>query len=64
MNNVEKIQKVIDYQLDYEYDFFGFKTLERLYLTKSSSGKVIERPQAMFMRVALGIHYEDLESAF
>ncbi len=44
-------------------DFFGFKTLEKSYLLKIH-GKVVERPQYMLMRVSIGIHKSDLESAF
>jgi ribonucleoside-diphosphate reductase alpha chain len=46
---------------DYNYDYFGFKTLDRSYLLKIN-GKVVERPQHMLMRVAVGIHLNDLES--
>lgn len=45
------------------FDYFGFKTLERSYLLKMD-GIISERPQHLFMRVALGIHGEDLDSAF
>lgn len=48
---------------DYNYDYFGFKTLEKSYL-KRINGEVVERPQHMLMRVSLGIHGEDLENAF
>ncbi len=57
------IEGKIDYQRDYSYDFFGFKTLERSYLLKEN-GVIAERPQDMLMRVSLGIHGEDLEQAF
>lgn len=63
MKNSEAIEKVINYERDFNYDFFGFKTLERSYLLKIH-GKIAERPQDMLMRVSLGIHKEDLESAF
>lgn len=53
--NKEKIEAAIDYQRDFTYDYFGFKTLERSYLLKID-GKVAERPQHMIMRVAIGIH--------
>ncbi len=56
-----QLDEAIDYSRDYEYDFFGFKTLERSYLMRLD-GKVIERPQHMLMRVAVGIHGEDLDS--
>jgi ribonucleoside-diphosphate reductase alpha chain len=48
-------EKMIDYSRDYIFDYFGFKTLERAYLLKKS-GKVIERPQHMWMRVAIQLH--------
>merc|ERR1719232_1715678 len=47
---------------DFNYDFFGIKTLERAYLLKIN-GKIAERPQHMLMRVSVGIHQEDLEAA-
>jgi ribonucleoside-diphosphate reductase alpha chain len=58
--NIEKIQAALDYERDFGYDFFGFKTLERSYLTKINN-QVIERPQHMIMRVAVGIHGDNLE---
>ena len=57
-----RLDDVIDYNRDFDYDYFGFKTLERSYLIKLD-GKVVERPQHMLMRVAVGIHKEDLDSA-
>lgn len=63
MKNAEAIEKVINYERDFNYDFFGFKTLERSYLLKIH-GKIVERPQDMLMRVSIGIHKEDLEAAF
>jgi ribonucleotide reductase alpha subunit len=61
--NADKINAKIDYSRDFNYDFFGFKTLERSYLLKVD-GKIVERPQHMLMRCSLGIHLDDLESAF
>ncbi len=52
----------IIYDRDFEYDYFGFKTLERSYLLKTD-GQIAERPQHMLMRVAVGIHKKDIESA-
>ena len=53
----EKIDAAIDYDRDYQFDYFGFKTLERSYLLRYPEGrKIVERPQHMFMRVALGVH--------
>nr|WKN37461.1 ribonucleoside-diphosphate reductase subunit alpha [Tunicatimonas sp. TK19036] len=56
------LDSTIIYSRDYTYDYFGFKTLERSYLIKLD-GKVVERPQHMLMRVAVGIHGEDIEAA-
>ena len=56
------LDSTIIYDRDYSYDYFGFKTLERSYLMKID-GKVIERPQHMLMRVAIGIHMDDIEAA-
>lgn len=60
------IQNEFNFDSDYRFDYFGFKTLEKSYLMKINNPKsqIIERPQHLFMRVALGIHGEDLESAF
>jgi ribonucleoside-diphosphate reductase alpha subunit len=60
--NKDKLNSVINYDRDFKLDFFGFKTLERSYLLKMDN-KTIERPQHMFMRVALGIHGEDIKDA-
>jgi len=58
----EKLNSVIDYTRDYDLDYFGFKTLERAYLMRID-GKTVERPQHMWMRVALGIHSWDIKEA-
>ncbi|MEZ2413862.1 ribonucleoside-diphosphate reductase subunit alpha [Muriicola sp. E247] len=60
--NAEKLDSTIIYNRDFGYDYFGFKTLERSYLLKLN-GKIAERPQHMLMRVAVGIHLNDLDSA-
>lgn len=52
--NKEQINKMIDYNRDYLYDYFGFKTLEKSYLLKSQ-GQIIERPQDMIMRTAITV---------
>lgn len=57
----DKLNSYIDYERDYLFDYFGFRTLERAYLTKNTEGVVIERPQHMFMRVAIGIHGTDIK---
>ena len=56
------LDSTIIYSRDYNYDYFGFKTLERSYLMKLD-GKVVERPQHMLMRVAVGIHMDDIDAA-
>lgn len=62
MDNKEELDSSIIYSRDFGYDYFGFKTLERSYLLKIN-GKIAERPQHMLMRVAVGIHMNDLASA-
>ncbi len=57
-----QLDNAIDYKRDFQYDYFGFKTLERSYLLRLD-GKVVERPQHMLMRVAIGIHMHDVEAA-
>lgn len=56
------LDAAVNYERDFNYDYFGFKTLERSYLMKLD-GKVVERPQHMLMRVAVGIHKEDIDAA-
>ena len=60
--NSELLDSTIIYDRDFGYDFFGFKTLERSYLLKLD-GRIAERPQHMLMRVAVGIHKDDINSA-
>ncbi|AYV78438.1 MAG: ribonucleoside diphosphate reductase large subunit [Edafosvirus sp.] len=76
IENKEKIQKEINYDRDYYFDYFGIRTLERSYLLRTrdinkkkyyeeeKEGRIIERPQHLFMRVALGIHGNDLDKVF
>jgi len=59
--NAMMLDSAIIYDRDFGYDYFGFKTLERSYLLKLD-GKIAERPQHMLMRVAVGIHSNDLDS--
>ncbi|KAJ8510924.1 hypothetical protein OPV22_001358 [Ensete ventricosum] len=61
MKNAAHLDSEIIYDRDFDYDYFGFKTLERSYLLKVC-GKVVERPQHMLMRVAVGIHKDDIDS--
>ena len=62
MKYKEKLDAVIIHDRDFYYDYFGFKTLEKSYLIKMD-GIVQERPQHMHMRVALGIHKDNIEKA-
>ncbi|MBM3428614.1 MAG: ribonucleoside-diphosphate reductase subunit alpha, partial [Bacteroidetes bacterium] len=57
--NAPLLDSTIIYDRDFAFDYFGFKTLERSYLLKLN-GKVAERPQHLFMRVAVGIHKSDM----
>jgi ribonucleoside-diphosphate reductase alpha chain len=59
--NAEVLDSTIIYDRDFRYDYFGFKTLERSYLLKLH-GKVAERPQHLMMRVAVGVHKNDLDA--
>lgn len=66
--NKDTLNFTIDYSRDYLFDYFGYKTLERSYLlkvycTETKSFKVVERPQHMWLRVALGIHKTDINKA-
>ncbi|HWS60995.1 MAG TPA: ribonucleoside-diphosphate reductase subunit alpha [Flavobacterium sp.] len=61
MENAEFLDSHIIYNRDFNYDYFGFKTLERSYLLRIN-GKIVERPQHMLMRVSVGIHLGDLKS--
>ncbi|MCB0596702.1 MAG: ribonucleoside-diphosphate reductase subunit alpha [Lewinellaceae bacterium] len=58
----DELDSAIIYDRDYSFDFFGFKTLERSYLLRMD-GQVVERPQHMIMRAAVGIHGEDIAAA-
>ena len=60
--NKETLDSIIDYNRDYEFDYFGFKTLEKSYLMKVDN-LIVERPQHLIMRVALGIHGNNLVDA-
>ncbi|WAC10421.1 ribonucleoside-diphosphate reductase subunit alpha [Dyadobacter pollutisoli] len=60
--NASLFDSTIIYDRDYGYDYFGYKTLEKSYLLKVD-GKIVERPQHMLMRVAVGIHQDDVQAA-
>ncbi|KAJ1766341.1 ribonucleotide-diphosphate reductase subunit rnr1 [Coemansia sp. RSA 1843] len=60
--HAEKVNAALDYSRDFNYNYFGFKTLERSYLLRVN-GRVAERPQHMIMRVCLGIHGDDVDAA-
>ncbi|OMJ20939.1 Ribonucleoside-diphosphate reductase large chain [Smittium culicis] len=61
-DNADVFDSEIDNNRDFDYNYFGFKTLERSYLLKVD-GKIIERPQYLLMRVSIGIHGDDIQSA-
>lgn len=61
-NNIEIIQSKLNYEQDYTYDYFAIKTLQNSYLIKIN-GKNVERIQHMLMRVAVGVHKNDIKSA-
>ena len=60
--NKERIDSTIEYNRDYDFDFFGFKTLEKSYLYRIN-GQIVERPQDMLMRVSLAIHRDNIDEA-
>ena len=61
-DNSEKLESIIDYNRDFNLDFFGFKTLERAYLLKDpKTRKIIERPQDMFLRVSVFINMGNIQ---
>ncbi len=60
-DNADLLDSTIIYDRDFAFDYFGFKTLEKSYLLKIN-GKIVERPQHMYMRVAVGIHKNDIDS--
>jgi ribonucleoside-diphosphate reductase alpha chain len=59
--NIEYVNGLFDYNKDYMFDLFGYKTLERSYLYKKN-GRVVERPQHLLMRETIGIHLNDIET--
>jgi ribonucleoside-diphosphate reductase alpha subunit len=61
----DELNELLDFQRDYNFDYFGFKTLERSYLLRqydqaTNTMKIVERPQHMYMRIAIGIHFDDI----
>ncbi len=62
MANAERLDKALIDKRDFNYDYFGFKTLERAYLLKMDN-KIVERPGQMLMRVSVGIHMDDIDAA-
>jgi ribonucleoside-diphosphate reductase alpha chain len=62
MENAQALDKVVVDKRDLNYDYFGFKTLEKSYLLRMD-GKVVERPGQMLLRVSLGIHMNDMDAA-
>lgn len=62
MENAERLNGELKHDRDFHFTYFGYKTLERSYLLKIN-GRVLERPQHLYMRVAIGIHGEDIDAA-
>lgn len=62
MENAERLDKAVIDKRDFNYDYFGFKTLERSYLLRMN-GKIVERPGQMLLRVSVGIHMNDMDAA-
>jgi ribonucleoside-diphosphate reductase alpha chain len=62
MEHAKRLDEVVIDKRDFNYDYFGFKTLEKSYLLKMNN-KIVERPGQMLMRVSLGIHLNDIDSA-
>ena len=62
MAHAHKLDKIVSDRRDFNYDYFGFKTLEKSYLLKMNN-KIVERPGQMLMRVSLGIHSNNIEAA-
>ena len=62
MNNKDKLNSTIKYERDFDFNYFGFKTLEKAYLIKHK-GVIIERPQHLLMRVSVGFHKDNIKAA-
>ena len=60
LENTESLKNVLDYNKDYSFDYFGLNTLKKAYLIKQNN-KIIERPQHMYMRVAIALYAPNLE---
>jgi ribonucleoside-diphosphate reductase alpha chain len=60
--HADRLDSAIIYDRDYSFDYFGFKTLEKSYLLKANK-KVVERPQHLLMRTAVGIHNDNIDAA-
>jgi hypothetical protein len=60
LQNLEKIEEIIDHKRDLLYNYFGYKTLEKSYLIKQKN-LIVERPQYLYMRIAIGLHDGDFE---
>jgi len=62
MSNAEVLDSALVFDRDFEFDYFGFKTLQRSYLLRGTNRRIVERPQHMLMRVAAGIHCGNIEA--
>lgn len=56
----EELQSIVDYKRDYDFDFFGVRTMMHIYCAKTDAGEIIERPQHVYLRVAIALHGEDM----
>ena len=62
MKYAQELDNILVHERDFNFDYFGFKTLERSYLLKTGGNKIVETPQHMWLRVSLAIHKNNLES--
>lgn len=62
--HLDSVDRYLCFERDYRYDYLGMKTLQKSYLMRDKMGTIIERPQMMWMRVALGIHGDDMKRVF
>ncbi len=59
--HADALQQALDFERDFDISYFGLKTLQRAYLVKNHEKEILERPAMMWMRVAIGLHYPDLD---
>jgi ribonucleotide reductase alpha subunit len=59
--HASEFQAMVDYKKDYDFDYFAIKTLEKIYCLKCKDGTLVERPQHMYLRVAIALHGNDFK---